>query len=88
MTKAKKKKRDVATRDPWIPHPEQRETVPNIELYSVLVGNIPSLPSEVAAEGDLESMGFSKKQSLDWQLAVTVSFIDVCLLSLKLHSVV
>jgi hypothetical protein len=53
-----------------------------------LVGNIPSLPSEVAAEGDLESMGFSKKQSLDWQLAVTVSFIDVCLLSLKLHSVV
>ena len=74
--KKKKKKRDNAVnRDPWIPHPEQRETVPNIELYSVLVGNIPSLPSEIAAEGDLESMGFSKKQSLDWQLAVTVSWL-------------
>jgi len=73
--KQKKKRDDAEARDPWIPHPEQRETVPNIELYSVLVGNIPSLPSEVAAEGDLESMGFSKKQSLDWQLAVTVSWL-------------
>lgn len=70
----KKKNAEANQRDPWIPHPEQRETVPNIELYSVLVGNIPSLPSEVTADGDFESMGFSKKQTLDWQLAVTVSF--------------
>lgn len=74
--KKKKKKGAESQRDPWIPHPEQRETVPNIELYSVLVGNIPSLPSEVAEGGDFSSMGFSKKQTLDWQLAVTVSFID------------
>jgi preprotein translocase subunit SecG len=73
--KKKKKSKDVVKRDPWIPHPEQRETVPNIELYSVLVGNIPSLPSEVAAEGDLESMGFSRSECLDWQLAVTVSIL-------------
>lgn len=69
---SRKKKKKKRKRDPWIPHPEQRETVPNIELYSVLVGNIPSLPSEVTKEGGFESMGFSKKQTLDWQLAVTV----------------
>ena len=74
-TKAKKR-REIMKRDPWIPHPEQRETVPDIELYSVLVGNVPSLPSEVAAEGDLESMGFTKSECLDWQLAVTVSIAD------------
>ena len=34
-------------RDPWIQHLEQRDTVPNIELYSVLFHNIPALPSEV-----------------------------------------
>ena len=28
-------------------NPESRDTVPNIELYSVLVSGIPSLPSEV-----------------------------------------
>jgi hypothetical protein len=76
--KQKKKKKKV-TRDPWIPHPEQRETVPNIELYSVLVGNIPSLPSEIA-ENNFQEMGFTKKQSLSWQLAVTVSFtLDIIL---------
>lgn len=74
----KKKRKDVKKRDPWIPHPEQRETVPNIELYSVLVGNVPSLPSEIAAEGDLESMGFSRRECLDWQLAVTAAFFDQC----------
>jgi hypothetical protein len=68
-----KKPKELPKRDPWIPHPEQRETVPNIELYSVLVGNIPNLPGEIAPGGDLESFGFSKKQSIDWQLAVTVS---------------
>jgi hypothetical protein len=33
-------------RDPWVPHPEQRDTVPNVSLYSVLVGGLPSLPEE------------------------------------------
>ena len=32
-------------RDPCIQHLEQRDTVPNIELYSVLFHNIPALPS-------------------------------------------
>lgn len=32
----------VRVRDPWIPHPEQAEVAPNIEPYSVLIGNLPS----------------------------------------------
>ena len=64
----------IVNRDAWIPHPEQRETVPHIELYSVLVGNLPSLPSEVTVnERGFESMGFTRRQTLDWQIAVTVS---------------
>lgn len=52
-----------------IPHSEHRETVPNIELYSVLVGNIPSQTGEVAY--DITAKG--KESSADWQLKVTVS---------------
>lgn len=71
----KKKTEEAPRREAFLPHPEQRETVPNIELYSVLVGNIPSLPSEVADSEDLQSMGLAKHAmgSIDWQLAVTVS---------------
>jgi len=66
-------------RDPWIPHPEQRDTVPNVELYSVLVGGLPSLPSEVVDEQDIEAaVGYSSRQSIDWQLAVATSFFDHC----------
>mmetsp|Transcript_8864 Transcript_8864/g.18772 ORF Transcript_8864/g.18772 Transcript_8864/m.18772 type:complete len:991 (+) Transcript_8864:58-3030(+) len=66
-------------RDPWIPHPEQRDTVPNVELYSVLVGGLPSLPSEVVDEQDIEAaVGYSRRQSIDWQLAVATSFFDHC----------
>ena len=63
-------------RDPWIPHPEQRETVPNIELYSVLVGQIPSIPSEVIDEHNMEA-ALGTQANLDWQLNVTVSFSNV-----------
>lgn len=66
-------------REPWIPHPETRDTVPNIELYSVLVGGLPSLPSEVVDEEDIEAaVGFSRRQSIDWQLAVATTFFDHC----------
>ena len=66
-------------RDPWIPHPEQRDTVPNVELFSVLVGGLPALPSEVVDEQDIEAaVGYSKRQSIDWQLAVATSFFDHC----------
>lgn len=66
-------------RNPWIPHPEHRDTVPNIELYSVLVGGLPSLPSEVVNSEDMQAaIGFSKKASIDWQLAVATTFFDHC----------
>lgn len=76
-------------RKPWIPHPEQNETVSNIQLYSVLVGGLPSLPDKVitAAEEsmaaskskeDTQVQGFSKRDSVDWQLALTAAFFDHC----------
>ena len=67
----------IKDRPPWIPHPETRDTVPNIELYSVLVGKLPSLPTEAFATGEVEAV-FSRKQAIDWQLAVTAAFFDHC----------
>eukprot|EP00934_Nitzschia_sp_Nitz4_P000795 Nitzschia sp. Nitz4//scaffold32_size149145//19447//26119//NITZ4_002866-RA/size149145-augustus-gene-0.25-mRNA-1//1//CDS//3329548030//795//frame0 len=66
----------VKDRSPWVPHPEQRDTVPNIELYSVLVGGLPRLPME-AIDTDAEAY-FTRKQSIDWQLSVTTAFFDHC----------
>ena len=66
-------------REPWIPDPEHRDTIPNIELYSVLVGGLPSLPTEVVNSEDIETaIGFSKRASIDWQLAVATTFFDHC----------
>lgn len=65
------------TRDPWVPHPEQRDTVPNIELYSVLVGGLPGLPTEAFLKEEVKAV-FSRKQGIDWQLAVTTAFFDHC----------
>lgn len=71
-------KQDVARiekRAVYVPHPELRDTVPNIELYSILVGGLPSLPTD--AVEDIEAV-FSRKQSMDWQLSVTTAFFDHC----------
>jgi hypothetical protein len=67
-------------RPPWIPHPEQRDTVPNVALYSILVGNLPSLPQQaIYSEEDVEAaVASSKKMSIDWQLALTTAFFDQC----------
>ena len=65
--------------DPWIPHPEHRDTVPNVELYSVLVGGLPSISNEVANSKDMETaMGLTRKAGIDWQLTVATSFFDHC----------
>ena len=71
----KKKSKPKRIRPPWIPHPEQRGTVPNIELYSVLVGNLPSQPSEVIdGDDNIEAaFGTSEEGCLHWQLQVAVS---------------
>lgn len=79
-TKSKGKKDPVRRREPWIPHPEQRDTVPNVSLYTVLVGNLPALPQQaMMTEDDVEAaVGYSKKMSIDWQLALTTTFFDQC----------
>ena len=64
-------------RDPWIPHLEQRDTVPNIELYSVLFHNIPALPSEVMDQYNQDDfIRFTKRECIDWQLCVATAFFD------------
>lgn len=63
-------------REPWIQHPEQRDTVPNISLYSVLVGGVPAIPKDIG--GDQTAYEEFLKQNIDWQLAVTASFFDHC----------
>jgi Late exocytosis, associated with Golgi transport len=42
--KSMEQEKHLIERDPWVPHPEQRDTVPSIALYSVLVGGIPQPP--------------------------------------------
>ena len=69
----------LVNRDPWIPHPEQRDTVPNIALYSLLVGGLPSLPVESGEGVDTEeAINFGKRESMDWQLSLTTTFFDHC----------
>jgi len=71
-------------RKPWIPHPASRDTVPNIELYSVLVAGVPILPSDIV--NNPESLKVLQQQSsddpskfaVDWQLAVTTAFFEHC----------
>ena len=68
----------LTKREPWIPHPEQRDTVPNVALYSLLVGGLPSLPQHVADQIDEAVAQFSKRESIDWQLSITSTFFDHC----------
>ena len=79
-TKDKKKSKKKKHRNPWIPNPEQRDTVPSIELYSVLVGGLPSLPDEVLnSKVDMQAaLGISNRVNIDWQLAVATTFFDHC----------
>jgi hypothetical protein len=69
----------LRNREPWIPHPEQRDTVPNVALYSILVGGLPSLPEQAADSFNTEqTIQFSKRESIDWQLSLTTTFFDHC----------
>lgn len=74
----------TTNRDPWIPHPEQRDTVPNVELYSVLVGGLPSTPVEDMVEDIkcnkyIEDPLLRKRQSIDWKISQATSFFDHCI---------
>ena len=70
------KERHLIDRDPWIPHPEQRDTVPNVALYSVLVGGLPSLPEQAVNSDNAETVMFSERQGIDWQLTISACFFD------------
>ena len=54
---------------PWLPHPELRETVPNISIYSCLY----QLPHQLKTEGVSD-----KASDLDKQLAAAVEFFNLC----------
>ena len=71
-------RRSKRMKDPWIVDPEVRETVPNIELYSVLVGNIPTLPREIVYDDEDEMIEIDPNDVLKWQLDVVSSFFDQC----------
>ena len=69
-------------RNAEIPHPDSRDTVPNIELYTILVKGVPSMPSDVVeSKSDIENLLKNNPISngIDWQLAVTTSFFDHCI---------
>jgi hypothetical protein len=80
IKKVPKKEDDpLKNRDPWIPHPEQRETVPNIALYSVLVGGLPAAPQDEINNDDVEAAVFaSRRQNIDWQLTFAGEYLDRC----------
>lgn len=69
-------------RDPWVPHPEMKDTPPAIALYSVLVGGIPSKPviqmDDEDHVSDIESAE-DADSNRDWQLNVTSAFFDHCI---------
>ena len=52
-------------REAWIPHPEQRDTPPSIELYSVLVGGLPKRPQQAVSAKDLEAALSDQDQHMD-----------------------
>lgn len=56
-------------RPPWLPHPEVRETVPNISLYSVLF----KFPNKID-EADRKD----HQSELEWQLEYASTFFDEC----------
>jgi hypothetical protein len=67
------------SRVPCIPHPEMRETVSNIELFSVLVGNLPWSLAEILYDPeDTWAHNLTNKDIVPWQLNVTAAFFDRC----------
>jgi hypothetical protein len=57
------------TRHPWLPHPELRETIPNVSLYSCIY----RLPNQI--ETDLPDTA----SDLERQLSASIKFFDECI---------
>ena len=52
-------------------------TVAAVELYSVLVGGIPSKPEHAIHATDLEALN-ADEDDLDWQMNIVIAFFDSC----------
>jgi len=77
--KKREEEKHLVNRKPWIPHPEMRDTVPNIALYSVLVGGLPSLPEQaIDPMNGGDAVHLTARDSIDWQLSLTAAFFDHC----------
>lgn len=60
-------------------HPEQRDTVVNVGIYSVLVGGLPAVPQDEIDHEDIEAaVGIASKKKLDWQLEFATKYFDAC----------
>jgi len=72
----------LKNREPWIPHPEMKDTPAAVALFSVLVGGIPAKPyfpgdDDHNDDIDIES-NVGRNSNRDWQLNVTSAFFDHC----------
>jgi len=70
---------------PWLTDPEKSDTAPSVELYSVLIGNLPLKPAEILSsatspdtetdKGDIYHI-INTIPTTEWQLAVTAAMFD------------
>jgi hypothetical protein len=64
-------------RPPWLAHPEVREIVPNISLWSVLFRLPKNTPEQVRAQAAADADNNNKMH--DWQLQFTTQTFDDCI---------
>ena len=75
---------------PYLRDPDKPDTLPSIELYSVLIGNLPQKPTDVVASEDdgqlvdLEARRNALKMissvpTVEWQLAITSAMFDTAI---------
>ena len=61
-------------RDVWVPNHDYDEPVPPIELYSILITNIPTNPSKVLDEEDIRG----GRATIAWQIEYIEAFLEKC----------
>lgn len=61
-------------RPPFLPHPEMRETIPNVSLHSALY----KLPSNLCTNFEPNTRGEPPKSLLEHQLEAAAGFFDQC----------
>ena len=64
-------------RDPWIPHPEQPDTPPNVEPYSILLGHLPILM--LNGDNDEENLQSPQQPPPPTQIQFQLKCVKDCL---------